>query len=65
MIPGTGSMHGAKLKTIILLLIMTLTGCLSFISPGIFIPLIAVFFGFGQVPMCHAGDQKTMRKRGP
>ena len=64
-IPGAGSMYAGKVKTGLLMLILTLIGYLTFILPGIFIHLIAVFFGYDHVRKFNIECLKTLKERGP
>ena len=64
-IPGAGSIYAGKVKTGFLLLILTILGYLAFILPGIFIHLIAVFFGYDHVRRFNIECLKTLKQRGP
>jgi TM2 domain-containing membrane protein YozV len=55
-------MYAGKVRTGILVLILTTIGYLAFIIPGIFIHLIAVFLGYGDVRKFNAECLKTLRK---
>ena len=48
-LPGAGSIYAGRVKSGFLLLILTILGYLAFILPGIFMHLIAVFFGYDHV----------------
>ena len=64
-IPGAGSMYAGKLKTGFLLLILTILGYLAFILPGIFIHLIAVFYGYDHVRKFNVECLKKLKEREP
>ncbi len=64
-IPGAGSMYAGRVKSGFLLLILTILGYVAFILPGIFIHLIAVFFGYDHVRKFNIEFLKTLKEKEP
>jgi len=64
-LPGAGSMYAGRVKSGFLLLILTILGYVAFILPGIFIHLVAVFFGYDHVRKFNIEFLKTLKEKEP